>query len=244
MLDNMSDGRLIAGFAPGSGPGDLQLRRSLGAIARAVLGGGRAHSARLDAGRPVRLRRPALSAALRQSVAAPHAAAASADLDPGLALDRDPGQDRPARLLLLPLLAQPWQGNGEIAAAVRQDAGGARRPLRAVPHGHPAVGLCGRDRCAGAGRGEGRRVVLPQELPQGPPAARGPPTHRRAGHSLHPARGVPQLSEILRSRPRRCWAMPRTGTIWSARNRSSSAARTPSIAASWTSSRMPSRAIS
>src|SRR4029453_8212932 len=57
MLDNMSDGRLIAGI----GPRDLQLRCARGALARAVLGGGRSHSARLDAGRSICVGRPPLS---------------------------------------------------------------------------------------------------------------------------------------------------------------------------------------
>ncbi len=109
MLDNMSDGRLIAGLRARLGTGDLQLRCAVGAHAQPVLGGGRFHPARLDRARPVRTRRPALPAALRQSVAAADPEAASADLDPRLALARHAGRDRQARLLLLPVLAQPRQ---------------------------------------------------------------------------------------------------------------------------------------
>ena len=64
----------------------------------------------------------------------------------------------------------------------------------AVAHGHPDVGLCGGDRRAGAGRSQGRRLVLPQELPQGPSAPRRPPAHLRARHPLHPAGGIPATS--------------------------------------------------
>src|SRR5262249_28273633 len=143
----------------------------------------------------------------RQSLAAADAKAASADLDPWIALARNARRDREARLLLLPLLAQPRQGDGALAAAVRADPRAARRPLSAAPHGNPDVGLRWRDRCASAGRGQGRRVVLPQELPEGPSAPRGPPAHLRSRHPLHSARRLPQLPEILRSdlaAPRRC----------------------------------------
>ena len=71
------DRRLRAGRRAG----DLQLQHAGGDPARAVLGGGRPDPAGLDARRAVRLRGQALSAALRQSVAAAAAAAASADLD-------------------------------------------------------------------------------------------------------------------------------------------------------------------
>ena len=55
MLDNMSDGRLIAGFAPGSGPETFNYNVPSAADARAILGGGRFHCARLDRS-PVRSR--------------------------------------------------------------------------------------------------------------------------------------------------------------------------------------------
>ena len=58
-------------------------------------------------------------------MAAADADTASADLDPELALDRNLGQHRQARLLLLPVVAQPRQRNREIAGAIRQDS---RRP--------------------------------------------------------------------------------------------------------------------
>ena len=121
MLDNMSDGRLIAGLRAGLGAGDVQLRRALGLLARPVLGGRRPDPPRLDRGRAVLVRGPALSAALRQSVAAADAAAASADLDSRLALARDLGADRQARLLLFPVVAQPRQAKrARSQAAVRR----------------------------------------------------------------------------------------------------------------------------
>ena len=46
MLDNMSDGRLIAGFRTGLRAGDLQLRCPVGAVARPILGGRRPYPAR------------------------------------------------------------------------------------------------------------------------------------------------------------------------------------------------------
>src|SRR5947207_3209414 len=79
---------------------------------------------------------------------------------------------------------------------VRQDPGRARRQLRPVPHGHSALRLCRRDGCAGARRSQGRRLVFPQELPQGSPSPRRPPAHFRAGHPLHSAGRFPQLSEV------------------------------------------------
>ena len=62
MLDNMSDGRLIAGFAPGSGPETFNYNVPSAPTREPVLGGGRSHPARLDRARAVRTRGPALSA--------------------------------------------------------------------------------------------------------------------------------------------------------------------------------------
>ena len=59
MLDNMSDGRLIAGFAPGAGPETFNYDVPSADRAPAVLGGGRPHPPRLDRGRAVRARRAA-----------------------------------------------------------------------------------------------------------------------------------------------------------------------------------------
>ena len=232
------DRRLCAGV----GTGDVQLRCALGALARAILGGRRSHPPRLDRGRAVCVGRPPLSPALRQSVAAADAAAASPGLDPELALDRDLGQHRQARILLFPLLAQPRQRNGEVAGAVRQGARRAGQPLRSLQDGYPHVRPCRRHRCAGAGRSQGRRLVLPQELPQGTPAARRPHAHRRAGHSLHSPVRIPQLSEILRSQRAAARRRRELERPAARRNRSSSAARTRSIAASSRSSSTPSAA--
>ena len=70
MLDNMSDGRLIAGFAPGSGrrPSTTMCRRRR--TREPVLGGGRFHPARLDRAGAVRAEGRHYPHALRQSVAA------------------------------------------------------------------------------------------------------------------------------------------------------------------------------
>ena len=119
MLDNMSDGRLIAGFAPGSGPETFnynvpsaatrsQFWEAVDFIQRAWTEPGPfAHEGRHY---PMRYVNPWPQ---------PTQTAASADLDPGLALARHAGRDRQARLLLFPLLAQPRQGDRALAAAVR-----------------------------------------------------------------------------------------------------------------------------
>src|SRR5665213_3554153 len=116
--------------------------------------------------------RPALPAALRQSVAAADAAPASADLDTRFALAGYARTDRPSRLFLFPVVAQPRQGNCEIGRPIRQSARAARLVLSARSHGYPAVDLCRADRPAGAGRIARRNLVLSQELPEGSPAPR------------------------------------------------------------------------
>ncbi len=66
MLDNITRGRLIAGFVRGIGAEYHAIRRQSGGIAGALCRGARPDRARLDRARPVLLRRQALSVPLRQ----------------------------------------------------------------------------------------------------------------------------------------------------------------------------------
>ena len=221
MLDNMSDGRLIAGFAPGAGPRP-STTSSLGAVARAVLGGRRSHPARLDGRRSVRLE-------------GRHYPMRYVNPWPRPTQTPHPPIWIPSRARPKPWSTSPGAAiasscrRAATAAKPRNHSSSSRRSWRItataspVSHGHPAFGLCGGDRRASASRGQGRNLVLPQELPQGTPAARGPPTDRRAGHPLHPALGVPQLSEILRPHDAAARRRRERGTISSDPRRSSSA---------------------
>ena len=93
MIDCLSNGRLISGFARGI-PREYQVHNvALAEFARAVRGSLRHHHPRLDRG-GVLLRGPVLVVPRRRDVAAPGAAAAPADLGPG---DRQQGVDRVRR---------------------------------------------------------------------------------------------------------------------------------------------------
>ena len=107
MIDSMSGGRLIAGFAMGGGPEAFNYNipqpqararywEAIDLIQRAWTEDG-----------PFRHDGRALSAALRQCLAEAAATAASADLDPGRAVARDDGGGRQARLRLFPVVAHP-----------------------------------------------------------------------------------------------------------------------------------------
>ena len=98
---------------------------------------------------------------------------------------------------------------GRRASASRRNPGAQRRRLQPVPHGGAAVGLCRRDRRAGQGGGGGGGLVLPQILPQGASAADRADAHLRPGRAV--AVGVGRGGPIWRTRPpaRRCWATPR-----------------------------------
>ena len=191
MLDNMSDGRLIAGFAPGSGPETFNYNVPSAAHAQPVLGGGRFHPSRLDRARAVRASR---AGTIRMRYVNPWPQPTQTPHPPIWI----PGSR--SRDTLVEIAKRGYcyflssRSHGKETARSQQlfaqDPRGARRPLQAVAHGHPDVGLCRGDRRAGAGRGQGGRLVLPQELPQGPSAPRRPPAHLRAGHPLHPAGGV------------------------------------------------------
>ena len=89
MLDNITGGRLIAGFVRGIGVEYHSTGVEPGEVARALPRGARPDHPGLDADRAVRLRGQALSVPVREPVAAALSAAASADLDPVAGLDRD-----------------------------------------------------------------------------------------------------------------------------------------------------------
>ncbi len=188
MLDNMSDGRLIAGFAPGSGPETFnydvpsapsreQFWEAVDLIQRAWTEDG--PFAWEGRHYPMRYVNP-----WPRPTQTPH---------PPIWIPSSRSTETLVKIAkrgYCYFLSSRSHGN-ETANSQQQfaqDPRRARRPLRPVSHGHPDVGLCGGDRRAGAGRSQGRSLVLPQELPQGTPAARGPPAHRRAGHPLHPRR--------------------------------------------------------
>ncbi len=131
MLDNMSDGRLIAGFAPGSGPETFNY--NVPSAARAASSGRRSTSSSAPGPSPGRSRTKGRHYPMRyvnpwpQPTQKPHPPI----WIPGLALARHAGRDRQARLLLFSLLAQPRQGDRALAAAVRANPRRARRPLPA-----------------------------------------------------------------------------------------------------------------
>ena len=89
MLDNLSNGRIIAGFVRGIGSEYHSSGINPYLLARALPRGARSDRPGVDRARPVRLRRRAFQPALRQSVAAALPDAASADLDSVAGLDRD-----------------------------------------------------------------------------------------------------------------------------------------------------------
>ncbi len=89
MLDNITGGRLIAGFVRGIGVEYHSTGANPGEVARALPRGARPDPAGLDPDRAVRLRGQALPVPLREPVAAAVSAAASADLDSVAGLDRD-----------------------------------------------------------------------------------------------------------------------------------------------------------
>ena len=113
MLDNMSDGRLIAGFAPGSGPEtfnyDVPSAPSRGQFWEAV---DLIHRAWTEAGPfacegrhyPLRYVNP-----WPRPTQQPHPPI----WIPGSRSRETLGRDRQARILLFPVLAQPRQGNRE-----------------------------------------------------------------------------------------------------------------------------------
>ena len=112
---------------------------------------------------------------------------------------------------------------------IQQDPAGRRQPLRSVPHGHPDVGLRLGDRRAGARGGARGRLVLPQELPEGPSAQLpGPLDDLRAWRAERRGRRLPAHAGEHQARPSHAGRRRRLGRA-SRRNRSSSAARTPSI---------------
>ena len=99
-----------------------------------------------------------------------------------------------------------------FAGIIKQHGGN----LSSVPHGHPSVGLCCRDRRAGARRGARGRVVLPQILPQGASAARGPAVDRGRGRALDLG---PVLRELSQERDARRQAAGRRRKLGRARRR-------------------------
>ena len=198
MLDNMTDGRLIAGFAPGVGPETFnydvpsapsreQFWEAVDLIHRAWTEDGPfacegaiircATSIRGRGRRRSRIRRSGSRARAR------------------------PKRGQIAKRGYCYFLSSRSHGSETARAQaqfakVLEEHGSRFDPFRM---GILMSAYVGRNRCAGADGSQGRRLVLPQELPQGTSAARRPHAHLRAGHSLHSPVRIPQLSEILRS---------------------------------------------
>ena len=89
MIDCITEGRLISGFVRGIGAEYYSMGGNPTQVAVAPPGGARARRPRLDRGRPVRVRGPALPLRIREPLAPPLPAAAPADLVPLPGLDRD-----------------------------------------------------------------------------------------------------------------------------------------------------------
>ena len=164
MLDQMSNGRLIAGFAPGGGPETFNYdvpsantREKFWEAADLIVrswtdDGPFAHEGRYFPLRYVNLWPKPLQKPL------------SAGVDSRLAQPVDHDRGRQARLLLFSLVAQPWRRDPSRAAGVRQGLGRSRRQIPSVPLWHFDVGLRRRDRPAGARGVRRRRLVFPEEL--------------------------------------------------------------------------------
>ena len=165
MLDNLTRGRIIAGFVRGIGAEYHAHRHQSGLFAGAVCRGARSDRARLDRARAVRLFGQALSVPLRQSVAAALSDAASADLDSVARLRLDHPLGGEHALHLLPDL-EPDRRGGALLPALSRRGGEGRLPglarsARLVEH-H----LCRRDRQEGGARGKAASRSAGQLFPQ------------------------------------------------------------------------------
>ena len=165
MLDNLTRGRLIAGFVRGIGAEYHAMGINPAYSQERLRRGARPDRAGLDRARAVPLRRQALPVQLRQSLAAAVPDPASADLDSlaGLRLDHPLGGAH--ALHLLPD-AEPDRRGGALLPDVSRrgrEGGlpGLARPARLVEH-H----LCRRDRREGDARGAAASRSAGELLPQ------------------------------------------------------------------------------
>ena len=156
MIDCISGGRLIAGFPVGTPMDDcFAYGQNPVAAARALLRSARPGDEGLAASRHVRVQRPLQPAALRQHLAAPDPAPASAGVDPRRRLDRDLAVVRRDGLrLFVPVLLRPQgrqghdgrllggdgpprQGPQSVSRRLRADRGGGGIPRQqAIEHLH------------------------------------------------------------------------------------------------------------
>ena len=212
MLDNMSNGRIIAGLAPGGGqetfnyntPAAIQREQFWEAVDLIEQAWTREGPFAFEGKHyPLRYVNP-----WPQPQQHPHPQI----WIPGSQSTRDHAPVRQARPLLLPVVARTRRRDREGAGGIQQDPGGRRQPLRSVPHGHPDVGLCLGDRRAGARGGARGHLVFPQELPEGASAQLpGPLDDLRASGSERGGRRLPAGAGEHQARPSPCWAMPTTG---------------------------------
>ena len=127
ILDNITRGKIIAGFVRGIGAEYHSMGVNPTESQERFHGGARSHRARLDRARPVRLRRQVLQFRIRQSVAAALSEAASADLDPVLGLvQHDPMGGEEALYLL------PDAGADRPGGAYVPDSSARRRTRPAI----------------------------------------------------------------------------------------------------------------
>ena len=130
-----------------------------------------------------------------------------------------------SRVRLFPVVAHPRGATRQARERFADIVQAPRRHLPPVPHGRLAVGLCRRDRRAGQDRVGGGDLVFPQILPQGPSQADRPDAHLRPRRAVAIGALVAGLSGELDRWRARCWAMRITGKSSNPRPRSSSAAR-------------------
>ena len=133
MIDCISGGRLIAGFPVGTPMDDcFAYGQNPIAAARALLRGARPGDEGLAAPGHLRVQRPLQSAALRQHLAAPGAAPASAGVDSRRRLDRDLAVVRREGLrLLVSVLLRPQDRQGHDGRLLGRD-GSARQGPQSV----------------------------------------------------------------------------------------------------------------
>ena len=161
MLDNITGGRLVAGFVRGIGaeyyssgvnPAESHERFQ------------EAHDLIVQAwtrARPLRLRGQVLSLRIRELLAAALSAAAPAGLDslPGQPRDHRMGR-APGPQVHLPADLQPGRGARPLHADVSRYGGQIRLPVHVRAGRLVGPGLCGRDRRDRAARGQAARRVL------------------------------------------------------------------------------------
>ena len=129
MVDNLSDGRVIAGFAPGGGqetfnyntPAAIQREQFWEAVDLI-------HQAWTRPG-PFTFEGKHYPLRYVNPWPQPHSAAPSTGVDPGLPISRNHAADRTARILLLPVLPRARRRHRAGATGIREDLGRCRQQV-------------------------------------------------------------------------------------------------------------------